>query len=131
LNKLRKVDPVQLVYEFRANNIFPHFVMMTPGTYNEVFYEDVFRTRKYASERLQWLDENVGKGSQLSAGQYPNQKWFTFEWSDRWGPYPTFPPRDLVAYGIQRGERELLEKGGEAVCFREENDALLFKMRWG
>lgn len=128
LQKLRSVDPVQLVYEHRPNYVYPHFVMMKPGTYNHEYYADAFRTKKRFSERLMWCEENIGPGSQLSAGQYLGQTWFAFEWGEKWGPHP--PYRYSIA-SEARDERELLDPGGAAVCFLREKDALLFKMRWG
>jgi len=125
IGKLKKVDPVQLTYEHRPDYIFPHFVLMAPGTYNHDFYGDVFRTKKAYSERLLWCEQNVGRGSQLSAGQYQNQAWFVTEWADKWGPYPPSSVWSEVR------DRELLEPSGAAICFLREEDALLFKMRWG
>ncbi len=125
---LREVDPVQLVYEYRPENIFKHWVIMAPGTYNNDFYGDVFRTRKWASERLQWLEANVGRGSQLSAGQYVDQKWFVYEWGKVYAPRKPYVPSIT---SNNEPPRELLDPGGAAVCFMDETSAILFKMRWG
>jgi hypothetical protein len=104
------VDPVQLVYEKQEKNLYPHWVLMAPDTYNHEYYADMFRTKTPYSERAQWLEEHFGKGG-FHAGQYPNQKWFVYE-----GP--------KMRWGNERNPDEA------AVCFRDETDALMFKMRW-
>jgi hypothetical protein len=98
--KLKFVDPVQLVYEHHPSNYYPHWMVMAERTYNDEYYKDVFRTYTWASERRQWLVENIGTGGR-SAGQYPSQTWFIHEHSNQC-----------------------------AVCFRYENHALHFKLRW-
>jgi hypothetical protein len=103
-NPLKAVSPVQLDYEFHPKYLFSHWLVMRAGTYNHEYYEDLFRTYTRYSERRKWLKENIGNGGHTRrSSRYSNQMWLVYE-----------TPPDVAA-----------------LCFRNELDAVKFKIWWG
>jgi len=120
---LRRVAyPDKFHVEVKENNFFPYWLII--GRAGQELFEMTFCTKKAYSETCQWLEANVGKGSQRSAGQYLDQAWFLYSWSDRYGELER-------QAGETYAKRELIEPGGHAICFRKETDLVLFKMFWG
>lgn len=121
---IRRASTERFRVEFKENNIYPYWLIIG----DQDLFEQTFCTKKAYSETCQWLEANVGKGSQRSAGQYADQAWFLYSWSDRYGELVR-NPGGIASEAYAK--RELIEPGGHAICFRKENDLVLFKMFWG